>query len=157
MKTIKRKTSSLAIIMIFGITIISCLPATKPTPPEKSKYRAYNIDEIDLTLCNEGLDTLIDIENSRKDPTKMGVCIAGFPNMDAGKPDIVSTYFSTSTNVIVIVTIDGSFIPDDSIRSRETRIDFSKKNGVWEIDWMGSRWKCKSGRGHQNWSSSLCW
>lgn len=66
----------------------------------------------------------------------------------------ISVTYSTSETALIVYTIIG--VPDDSVNSIRERIELKRNQNKWEIVWVGRQYKCQSGRGHQDWSGSLC-
>lgn len=163
------------ILLLISFILAACLPVTpqtselipstptptvltssdQPQPPDRSMYRELEI-KYDLSDCRSQQETANEpsIQNS---PSLLGMCVAGYPNMDESVPSLVQIFYITSDTVVVIVTTDGVFVAGDSVRSSEIRVDlaYSTTQG-WSILWKGGRWKCKSGRGHQDWGNELC-
>ena len=62
----------------------------------------------------------------------------------------------SDTHAILLVTefIEG----DDSVAEQQTLVELSRASAtdVWVVDWIGQRWKCREGRGQQDWAPDLC-
>ena len=77
---------------------------------------------------------------------------------ERGKSEVTVDY--NYPKAIVIVTHIG--LADDSVRDIRYRAEFVATSNtvpsdqVWSLVWAGSQFKCRIGRGHQDWSSELC-
>lgn len=88
------------------------------------------------------------------DPASIALRVTGHPNDDNLYPDEISVYQTTEDRLIVFLLVKRCM--DDSIASREQRIELVKENDYWRAEWYGSRWKCHPWRGHEDWGTELC-
>jgi hypothetical protein len=120
-------------------------------PPNKEDYKS-----LDLTRFREAYNTASDNqEDWITDPQEVALRFAGFPNLEGILPDEVIV-FPTSTEQVTIIILQLQ-IPDDSVASVETRVDLVQNGRSWEVEWAGGRWRCKAGRGHQDWLPEFCY
>lgn len=131
------------------IPITPSATASVSVPPDRTAYRASEPNSEGEFLRCEGSQSL-----DLSDPTLLGLCVAGFPNLDGAQPGEVRTYRIDDQNMVVVVTQDG--MADDSLAAQETRIDILKQGDTWTILWVGQRWKCRPNRGHEDWGTDLC-
>ncbi|WP_036478694.1 WD40 repeat domain-containing protein [Myxosarcina sp. GI1] len=61
---------------------------------------------------------------------------------------------------LAIVTLTQTNLADDSVFGRRYRAEFAPYGEVekqlWRLVWAGEQYKCRSNRGHSNWSKDLC-
>jgi len=93
--------------------------------------------------------------------TPKAVAVQIFSNVEDGEgrfsADISVAYpegFSQAQTSVIVHTLIG--VADDSVNSIRDRIELKSNQNKWEIVWVGRQYKCQSGRGHQDWSGSLC-
>ncbi len=67
--------------------------------------------------------------------------------------DILVTY-PTRERSAIVQTVVG--LADDSVGGIRHRIELRRTSNKWEIVWVGRQYKCQPGRGHQDWSGTLC-
>ena len=53
-----------------------------------------------------------------------------------------------------VVIVTSTHAQDDSMEGRQIRIDLIYREGMWEIDWVGRRWRCWPNRGPTEWTST---
>ncbi|MEQ8752525.1 MAG: hypothetical protein RID09_03270 [Coleofasciculus sp. G1-WW12-02] len=88
------------------------------------------------------------------------IALSAFDNSDADTDSpTVDVSYPQPTQAIVILTQTG--LKDDSVQDIRYRVDFQKNssaqiNEQWQMIWAGSQFKCYPGRGHQEWSTELC-
>jgi hypothetical protein len=70
------------------------------------------------------------------------------------KSEDISVAYPTRETAVIVHSIVG--LADDSVGGIRNRIELRRNQNKWEIVWVGRQYKCQSGRGHQDWSSSLC-
>jgi|GEM_PF-797403 len=99
--------------------------------------------------------------NKIKTTTPKGVAVQLFSNIEEEEgrfsEDISVTYpggFTLAQTSVIVHTIIG--IADDSVNAIRERIELKRNQNKWEIVWVGRQYKCQQGRGHQDWSGSLC-
>ena len=54
----------------------------------------------------------------------------------------------------LLVTIDDA--SDDSVRAEEHRLELEPTPAGWRIAWVGVRWRCWPGRGHEDFGLAPC-
>ena len=93
--------------------------------------------------------------------TPKAVAVQLFSNSEEGEgkfsEDISVIYpggFTQAQTAIIIHTVVG--LADDSVGGIRHRIELKRTSNKWEIVWVGRQYKCQSGRGHKDWSGSLC-
>lgn len=89
-----------------------------------------------------------------KDPETMALRMAGYPNEYGSPPEKIDSVRSQDDKVII--TILSLNLRDDSIKDQEVRVDLRKVGEIWDIDWAGSRWRCRRGDFQDDWTASLC-
>jgi hypothetical protein len=154
-------------IVIAALIVVGCQSDSEANTPvnayekeeelpiafEKDAYR--EVEEIDLE-CYLGDDSKAEYPFLSEDPIAFGMCVAGYPNIDGIKPSSVQSFYLKQDEVIVVTTLDGKWMPGDSVRSIEWRVDLVLQDEAWAVEWAGVRFKCLTNRGHQNWGPELC-
>jgi peptidoglycan hydrolase-like protein with peptidoglycan-binding domain len=99
--------------------------------------------------------------NRIKVTTPKEVAVQLFSNVEEEEgrfsSEISVTYpegFVQAKTSVIVHTIIG--VADDSVNSIRNRIELKRNQNKWEIVWVGRQYKCQSGRGHQDWSGTLC-
>ncbi len=85
-------------------------------------------------------------------PEQIALRISGYPNPDYSVPEEIERY-QPNQDVVVVMVTDWN-IGDDSIFAYQYRVEMSKVNNYWIVDWLGIRWQCR--RGHEDWGITLC-
>lgn len=70
------------------------------------------------------------------------------------KSETLEVIYPSAGNAIATLITDG--LADDSVRAEKYRLKMQLVNNQWQITWAGTQVKCRSGRGHQEWSEQLC-
>lgn len=93
-------------------------------------------------------------ESWDQDPREVGLCIAGYPNVDGTSPDIVRVFYpEPGKTVVVVITMR---LMDDSVEAKKIRVDLVQEGEAWVVEWAGGQWRCYEGRGHWYWAAGLC-
>lgn len=95
--------------------------------------------------------------NQIKVSTPKAVAIQLFSNeeeQEGRKSEEISVAYPIRETSVIVHTVVG--LADDSVGGIRHRIELRRNQNKWEIVWVGRQYKCQPGRGHQNWSSSLC-
>ncbi len=85
------------------------------------------------------------------------VAVQLFSNLEeqeGRKSEDISVAYPTRETAVIVHSIVG--LADDSVGGIRNRIELRRNQNKWEIVWVGRQYKCQLGRGHQDWSSSLC-
>ncbi|MCM1982223.1 SH3 domain-containing protein [Lyngbya confervoides] len=94
------------------------------------------------------------------DPEQVAIRLAGFSDSSDCQPDSVSTIASQDPNWVTVLVktgdSQGEQCADDSVAASEIRADLIRTQNLWEIDWAGGRYRCRRGRGQQEFAPSLC-
>jgi hypothetical protein len=120
-------------------------------PPDRAAYRAYDVD---------GDGRLADYQQALasgaawvQDPIALGLRSAGYPNEDLIQPAQVSIFYQGPDRLTLIVLAEGGH--DDSVATREMRIDLIREPAAWRIDWLGGRYHCVRDITF-GWTTDLC-
>jgi hypothetical protein len=89
-----------------------------------------------------------------EDPRQVALRLAGYPNPDGARPDIVGVYWPQRDKAIIVVLATG--LHDDSVEAMKVRVDLVQRGDLWEVEWAGGQRRCWSGRGHWFRAPSLC-
>lgn len=125
-----------------------------PTSFEKAAYR--EVEQTNQLKCYLSDDSGTGYLSLRGNPIILGMCVAGYPNIDGVEPSSVQVFYIQQDKVVVVATLDGKWMPGDSVRSIERRVDLVYEGETWAVEWVGIRFKCRTNRGHQDWSPELC-
>jgi hypothetical protein len=88
------------------------------------------------------------------------VALSAFGNIDSeGGSRNVTVDYPQSQRAIVTITQTG--VADDSVGGIKHRVELQQTKSAqtdpqWKVVWAGSQVKCHPGRGHQDWSTELC-
>jgi hypothetical protein len=69
----------------------------------------------------------------------------------------VTVNYPQPDRAIAILTQTG--LADDSVAGMRYRIELvpaDSADAQWQVTWAGRQYKCREGRGHQDWSTELC-
>lgn len=99
-------------------------------------------------------EAVIDGDEWIKDAEKVGLRVAGYPNIDKIPPEKV--HLETNQEGIVVVTILSQIFMDDSIKRQETRVELLKDKEIWSVVWAGIRQQCYRGSIGDRWNKSPC-
>lgn len=68
-----------------------------------------------------------------------------------------SFYLPAPPDEAVIIVILGDF-KDDSVWGHKIRLELSRQEEVWELDWAGEQWRCRRGEAElmDTWHTTLC-
>jgi hypothetical protein len=142
----------IALIAVAGpILLFAIRPDTRP----RSGYRSYDssTDRRLLSFDQEYEHARENADSWTENPIDVALRIAGYPNPDSIEPDRVCAFYRNPSSVTVIVTKAG--LMDDSVEAEETRVDLVTSDGIWEIDWVGARYRCQRTL-YRGWVTSLC-
>ncbi|MEM7578916.1 MAG: peptidoglycan-binding domain-containing protein [Cyanobacteria bacterium P01_A01_bin.80] len=95
--------------------------------------------------------------NGIKDFNPKSIAVQLFNNSfdeEGRKSEDISVAYPTRETAVIVYTIIG--LADDSVGGIRNRIELKRNQNKWEIVWVGEQYKCQLGRGHQDWSGSLC-
>ncbi len=96
--------------------------------------------------------------NRIKDSNPKSVAVQLFSNSleeeEGRNSEDISVAYPTRETAVIVHTIIG--LADDSVAGIRNRIELKRNQNKWEIVWIGEQYKCQSGRGHQDWSGSIC-
>lgn len=127
----------------------------------RQSYRSYNFDT-DPWLSSFNKDYQLAKQNKDSwlfNPTTVALRLAGYPNPDGCEPSEVSSVESKDSSITVLIKegpTKGERCGDDSVLASEIRVDLVKPDQIWEIEWAGGRYRCRTGRGQQDFAPSLC-
>ena len=77
------------------------------------------------------------------------------PFLGEGNPSLtVDTKSYKNGKVLITLIHDG--LLDDSIKAMKIIMIAKKKNGIWMVYEIKKNWKCREGRGHENWGIDRC-
>ncbi len=142
----------IAIALFFGsIPFISCdltaiaNPPDRQTSERRANYRAINLTAIPANRLSD------------RDPKL--AAIKAFGERESAQPEgLISESLEVSYpgagKAIAIAIVDG--LADDSVRAKKYWIEMQLTGEKWKIVWAGTQVKCRSDRGHSDWSSKLC-
>jgi hypothetical protein len=148
---------SLAVVII----IATALALIFLFPNSKIFYRRYDLNKESylLWLDSRGIFNQ-ELEKSRlkkelwtENPREIALRLAGYPNIDNASPDKVDVFQNDEKTVTVIVFDDN--LQDDARSAEEVRVDLAEKDGKWQIQWAGGRWKCRRAF-YTGWTTSGC-
>ncbi len=88
-----------------------------------------------------------------KDPEIVALRVAGYPNTDNIPPDRVTSF--SEENGTTIVTITDQNLMDDSLIAIEYRVELTQSDNIWQVEWVGSRFRCRRGFS-LGWTSKFC-
>ncbi len=114
---------------------------------QRSNYKLVPLDKISSSHSLEGTDP-------------KAIALAAFSDTEAERgTQAVAVDYPQSDKAIVNITQVG--VGDDSVGSIRYRVEFMPKSSdkaskQWEIVWAGAQFKCRTGRGHQDWSAQNC-
>ncbi len=131
------------VITIIIVTIVIFTFELRPQLKSRDKYRTFDFDnEPRFTSFNQEYnDPRLNDTNLVADPIALALRVAGYPNIDGINPDQVYIYYVSPTQLTVVIKSYG--LMDDSLESKDTRVDLVKKDSEWEIEWAGGRWRCR--------------
>ena len=72
---------------------------------------------------------------------ELALHVAAFPNADGTSPSRVAATDVTQERMTVTILAEG--LMDDSVSARETRVELAADRGVWMVEWVGERWRCR--------------
>ncbi|NIQ80319.1 MAG: hypothetical protein GTN93_19960 [Anaerolineae bacterium] len=130
-------------------------PRPSELPDSRSDYRAYDLDSPRFDWFHREYDAALEADYSWiHKPEAVGLRLAGYPNPDGVRPDIVRVYWPRPDKAIVVVIATG--LMDDSVEAMKVRVDLVQRGHLWEVEWAGGQWRCWPGRGGSIWGSRLC-
>lgn len=114
---------------------------------QRSNYKSIPLDKISSSHSLQG-----------NDPKAIALAAVSDTEAERGTPAVAVDY-PQSDKAIVNITQVG--VGDDSVGSIRYRIEFVPKSSdenskQWAIVWVGAQFKCRAGRGHQDWSAQNC-
>jgi hypothetical protein len=123
---------------------------------DKESYGSYDFakDPRLASFIQEYKDAHLNHSNGVVDPVALALRAAGYPNIDETNPDQVDIYHINSTKLVVVIKDFG--LMDDSVESRDIRVDLVKKGDIWEIEWAGRRQRCRRVLLFPGWTTSRC-
>lgn len=77
------------------------------------------------------------------------------PILGEGNPTLTIDSRSYKDGKILITLIHDGLL-DDSIQAMKIIMIAKKENGIWRVFEIRKNWKCREGRGHENWGIDLC-
>lgn len=86
-------------------------------------------------------------------PREIALRLAGYPNIDGTQPDKVDVFQTGAKTVMIVVFADN--LQDDARRTEEVSVNLVEKDGKWQIEWAGGRWKCRRAF-YTGWTVSGC-
>lgn len=108
------------------------------------------------TLDVKALNKKLDAATSMKTPLQViSVLVREFDEMRSRNVHIESEYVEQPDNLKIVITDDG--YADDSVRGSRYKFALKKNgDGVWRVTSATKAWRCRQGRGHQDFSNKLC-
>lgn len=93
-------------------------------------------------------------QRSGDDPEAMAQAMFGAQEAMEGSYSEGSTAEIGNEQAVVIFTQEN--LPDDSVQAIRTRVEFLRVDGPWQMQWAGEQYRCREGRGQQDWGKKLC-
>jgi hypothetical protein len=146
----------LGIVLLVSIIIVGLFTLELRLPlKDKESYGAYDFakDPWLASFAQEYKDARLNHSSWVVDPIALALRVAGYPNIDGTNPDQVDIYYVNSTKLVVVIKDFG--LMDDSVESRDIRVDLVKKGDIWEVEWAGLRQRCRRGL-IIGWTTSGC-
>jgi hypothetical protein len=147
------------IVCCYGLsnspTVFPLKPRPKPSelPDRRSDYHEFSVSPQD-SLEEKCLTEWHSSEYWTRDPREVGLCFAGYPNIDGIDPDIIKVFRPEPGKAIVVVISMGCL--DDSIEAKKIRVDLAQDGEAWVVEWAGGQWRCHWGRGQWFWAPTFC-
>ena len=142
-------------------TVDSSLPTKQPTI--RNDYRVIpvikywiNQEQAKLTPAVQGeIDKPVSIG---KDPQAIALSALGLKRGGEAEDEQVTVDYPREN--LARVAITQTNLGDDSVASIRYLVEFApygeEKAQKWQIIWVGEQFKCRPGRGHQDWGKDLC-
>ena len=132
-------------IVIVPLTIAQFAQKSSSQQQIVDKYRVVDLNKIPSSRLTD------------RDPRL--AAIKAFGDRESAQPEGIKSeslevIYSSAGNAIVTTITDG--LADDSVRAEKYRIKMQLIKDRWKITWAGTQVKCRSGRGHQEWSNQPC-
>ena len=94
------------------------------------------------------------------DPQQVALSALGLPEKVEKETETVEVTYPQANKAVV--TISQTNLADDSVFGIRYRVEFApfgsmSENKQWRVIWAGKQYKCRSNRGHQDWSTDLCY
>ena len=94
------------------------------------------------------------------DPQQVALSALGLTEKVENETEVVEVTYPQKNKAIV--TISQTNLADDSVFGIRYRVEFApygsmSENKKWRVIWAGKQYKCQSNRGHQDWSTELCY
>ena len=107
-----------------------------------------------------GDSSLKQIEPIGTDPQQIALSALGLREKVENETEVVEATYPTENKAVV--TITQTNLADDSVLGIRYRVEFApyasmSENQKWRVIWAGKQYKCQSNRGHQDWSTELCY
>jgi cytoskeletal protein RodZ len=114
---------------------------------QRENYKGISLDKI------ADADALVG-----NDPESVALSTFGNIDSEGGSRDVTVDYPQSQR---AIVTITQTGVADDSVGGIKHRVELQQTKSAqtdpqWKVVWAGSQVKCHPGRGHQDWSTELC-
>jgi WD40 repeat protein len=135
----------------------------KKQPSIKDNYQVIPVNKYwinqehkqTIQIAQPELDKPISIG---KDPQAIALAGLGLKEVAESAQEVEVEY--STDDKLATVKITQTKLADDSVASRRYLVEFApyaeETAEKWQIVWAGEQFKCRSGRGHQDWSSDLC-
>lgn len=134
--------------------------SSAPAPPESPSPVPLTQAEPEFSEALRADYNGIDLEGRSEDQLAGDDPVALAQAMFGAKESMEGNYRESSEvemgNERSVVIFTQENLPDDSVQAIRTRLEFFRIDGPWQLQWAGEQYRCREGRGQQDWAKELC-
>jgi len=121
-----------------------------PTPLSEPEFsEAIRADYRPLDLSSRSVEQL-----SGSDPEAVTAALFSAQEPVEGRYSESSDAELGNERAVVLFVRDN--LADDSVQAILSRVEFERVDGPWQVVWAGEQYRCREGRGQQDWAAALC-
>ncbi len=145
-------TKYLFILLLF--TACNTTPQTEPeTEAEQTEIEAedHTFKTLDITDINNQLEEI------KGYLSPLEIMKIHYPHEGGGEggESVVTTEESLGDGHAA-VTLRHNNIMDDSVKDQQIVMELKKQGNLWTVVSLKTNWRCRAGRGHEDWGAEPC-